>query len=171
MIPQQYFALSSSNKISICAIRRTSFTELDLIMILKPAVFICDSNDSTMDESPYSLPTCPFFIHWWFWNGICLGYNYTDKVNSLIIKSTQTHRLLKSLQTMQTRISKQNTLVARVVEEPIWPAGKTTAKIRAVTNHLKGVEKLVIPSCIVNGPGEMVDADFGPCWKCGSPEK
>uniref|UniRef100_UPI003075D08C flavodoxin-dependent (E)-4-hydroxy-3-methylbut-2-enyl-diphosphate synthase n=1 Tax=Proteus faecis TaxID=2050967 RepID=UPI003075D08C len=36
----------------------------------------------------------------------------------------------------------------------------TTAKIRAVTNHLKGV-KIAIMGCIVNGPGEMADADFG----------
>ena len=36
----------------------------------------------------------------------------------------------------------------------------TTAKIRSVTNHLKGV-KIGIMGCIVNGPGEMADADFG----------
>jgi (E)-4-hydroxy-3-methylbut-2-enyl-diphosphate synthase len=37
---------------------------------------------------------------------------------------------------------------------------ETTAKIRARTNHLKGV-KIAIMGCIVNGPGEMADADFG----------
>jgi (E)-4-hydroxy-3-methylbut-2-enyl-diphosphate synthase len=37
---------------------------------------------------------------------------------------------------------------------------ETTAKIRAVTNHLKGV-KIAIMGCIVNVPGEMADADFG----------
>ena len=37
---------------------------------------------------------------------------------------------------------------------------KTTAKIRAVTSHLKGV-KIGIMGCIVNGPGEMADADYG----------
>ena len=37
---------------------------------------------------------------------------------------------------------------------------ETTAKIRAVTNHLKGL-KIAIMGCIVNGPGEMADADFG----------
>ncbi|MCB9465378.1 MAG: (E)-4-hydroxy-3-methylbut-2-enyl-diphosphate synthase [Candidatus Eisenbacteria bacterium] len=36
----------------------------------------------------------------------------------------------------------------------------TTAKIRARTGHLKGL-KLAIMGCIVNGPGEMADADFG----------
>ena len=37
---------------------------------------------------------------------------------------------------------------------------ETTAKIRAKTNHLKGI-KIGIMGCIVNGPGEMADADYG----------
>ena len=37
---------------------------------------------------------------------------------------------------------------------------ETTAKIRSVTSHLKGV-KIGIMGCIVNGPGEMADADYG----------
>jgi len=55
--------------------------------------------------------------------------------------------------------------------QPQWPAcpscgrtlfdlQETTAKIRSVTHHLKGV-KIAIMGCIVNGPGEMADADFG----------
>ena len=45
---------------------------------------------------------------------------------------------------------------------------ETTAKIRARTNHLKGV-KIAIMGCIVNGPGEMADADFG--YVCSGPGK
>ena len=37
---------------------------------------------------------------------------------------------------------------------------ETTAKIRKETDHLKGV-KIGIMGCIVNGPGEMADADYG----------
>jgi (E)-4-hydroxy-3-methylbut-2-enyl-diphosphate synthase len=37
---------------------------------------------------------------------------------------------------------------------------ETTAKIRKRTDHLKGV-KIGIMGCIVNGPGEMADADYG----------
>jgi (E)-4-hydroxy-3-methylbut-2-enyl-diphosphate synthase len=44
----------------------------------------------------------------------------------------------------------------------------TTAKIRSATNHLKGV-KIAIMGCIVNGPGEMADADFG--YVGGAPGK
>jgi (E)-4-hydroxy-3-methylbut-2-enyl-diphosphate synthase len=37
---------------------------------------------------------------------------------------------------------------------------ETTAKIRKETDHLKGL-KIGIMGCIVNGPGEMADADYG----------
>jgi (E)-4-hydroxy-3-methylbut-2-enyl-diphosphate synthase len=37
---------------------------------------------------------------------------------------------------------------------------ETTAKIKQRTEHLKGV-KIAVMGCIVNGPGEMADADFG----------
>jgi (E)-4-hydroxy-3-methylbut-2-enyl-diphosphate synthase len=37
---------------------------------------------------------------------------------------------------------------------------ETTARIKSATSHLKGV-KIAVMGCIVNGPGEMADADFG----------
>ena len=37
---------------------------------------------------------------------------------------------------------------------------QTTAKIRTATGHLKGL-KIGVMGCIVNGPGEMADADYG----------
>ena len=45
---------------------------------------------------------------------------------------------------------------------------ETTARIKAATAHLKGV-KIAIMGCIVNGPGEMADADFG--YVGGAPGK
>ena len=44
----------------------------------------------------------------------------------------------------------------------------TTQKIRAATGHLKGV-RIAVMGCIVNGPGEMADADFG--YVGGAPGK
>jgi (E)-4-hydroxy-3-methylbut-2-enyl-diphosphate synthase len=41
----------------------------------------------------------------------------------------------------------------------------TTARIKESTLHLKGV-KIAIMGCIVNGPGEMADADFRLCGRC-----
>jgi (E)-4-hydroxy-3-methylbut-2-enyl-diphosphate synthase len=37
---------------------------------------------------------------------------------------------------------------------------ETTSQIKGVTSHLRGV-KIAVMGCIVNGPGEMADADFG----------
>ena len=45
---------------------------------------------------------------------------------------------------------------------------ETTARIREATGHLKGV-RIAVMGCIVNGPGEMADADFG--YVGGAPEK
>jgi (E)-4-hydroxy-3-methylbut-2-enyl-diphosphate synthase len=45
---------------------------------------------------------------------------------------------------------------------------ETTARIKARTSHLKGL-KIAVMGCIVNGPGEMADADFG--YVGGSPGK
>ena len=45
---------------------------------------------------------------------------------------------------------------------------ETTQKVRAATGHLKGV-RIAIMGCIVNGPGEMADADFG--YVGGAPGK
>ena len=47
---------------------------------------------------------------------------------------------------------------AAVVRFMIWK--KTIARIKAATSHLKGL-KIGIMGCIVNGPGEMADADYG----------
>ncbi|MFN9114470.1 MAG: flavodoxin-dependent (E)-4-hydroxy-3-methylbut-2-enyl-diphosphate synthase, partial [Bacteroidota bacterium] len=64
------------------------------------------------------------------------------------------------LQATRTRISKTEDISCPSCGRTLFDLQETTAKIRAVTNHLKGV-KIAIMGCIVNGPGEMADADFG----------
>jgi (E)-4-hydroxy-3-methylbut-2-enyl-diphosphate synthase len=64
------------------------------------------------------------------------------------------------LQAVRTRISKTEYISCPSCGRTLFDLQETTAKIRAVTNHLKGV-KIAIMGCIVNGPGEMADADFG----------
>ncbi len=64
------------------------------------------------------------------------------------------------LQATRTRISKTEYISCPSCGRTLFDLQETTAKIRAVTNHLKGV-KIAIMGCIVNGPGEMADADFG----------
>ncbi len=64
------------------------------------------------------------------------------------------------LQATRTRISKTEYISCPSCGRTLFDLQETTAKIRAATNHLKGV-KIAIMGCIVNGPGEMADADFG----------
>ena len=64
------------------------------------------------------------------------------------------------LQAARTRISKTEYISCPSCGRTLFDLQETTAKIRAVTHHLKGV-KIAIMGCIVNGPGEMADADFG----------
>lgn len=64
------------------------------------------------------------------------------------------------LQATRTRISRTEYISCPSCGRTLFDLQETTARIRAVTHHLKGV-KIAIMGCIVNGPGEMADADFG----------
>ena len=64
------------------------------------------------------------------------------------------------LQAARTRTSKTEYISCPSCGRTLFDLQETTAKIRAVTHHLKGV-KIGIMGCIVNGPGEMADADYG----------
>ncbi len=64
------------------------------------------------------------------------------------------------LQATRTRISKTEYISCPSCGRTMFDLQETTAKIRARTSHLKGV-KIGIMGCIVNGPGEMADADYG----------
>lgn len=64
------------------------------------------------------------------------------------------------LQASRTRISKTEYISCPSCGRTLFDLEETTAKIRSATNHLKGV-KIGIMGCIVNGPGEMADADYG----------
>src|SRR5205807_5837367 len=64
------------------------------------------------------------------------------------------------LQAARARISKTEYISCPSCGRTLFDLQETTAKIRSATSHLKGV-KIAIMGCIVNGPGEMADADFG----------
>ncbi len=64
------------------------------------------------------------------------------------------------LQATRTRISKTEYISCPSCGRTLFDLQETTAMIRARTYHLKGV-KIGIMGCIVNGPGEMADADYG----------
>ncbi|MBT6866077.1 MAG: (E)-4-hydroxy-3-methylbut-2-enyl-diphosphate synthase [Candidatus Marinimicrobia bacterium] len=64
------------------------------------------------------------------------------------------------LQASRSRISKTEYISCPSCGRTLFDLQETTAKIRARTHHLKGL-KIGIMGCIVNGPGEMADADYG----------
>lgn len=64
------------------------------------------------------------------------------------------------LQATRTRISKTEYISCPSCGRTLFDLQETTSKIRSVTDHLKGI-KIGIMGCIVNGPGEMADADYG----------
>lgn len=151
--------LSSTNKNAMQSIRRM-FMELMINEVKTPVVAICDSTDTTMDQSliHYAVE-CGGLLLDGFGDGICLGHYFGNR------KVFPKAKFLNSvafgiLQATRTRISRTEYISCPSCGRTLFDLQETTAKIRAVTNHLKGV-KIAIMGCIVNGPGEMADADFG----------
>jgi (E)-4-hydroxy-3-methylbut-2-enyl-diphosphate synthase len=72
------------------------------------------------------------------------------------------------LQAAGSRIFKTDYVACPSCGRTLFNLQTTTARIKAATAHLKGV-KIAIMGCIVNGPGEMADADFG--YVGGAPGK
>jgi len=151
--------LSSTNSNAMQSIRRM-FMEMMNNEIKNPVIHICDSDHTTIDESliHYAVESGSLLLDG-FSDGICLGHHFGNSTIAPRIK------LLNSvsfgiLQATRTRISKTEYISCPSCGRTLFDLQETTAKIRAVTNHLKGV-KIAIMGCIVNGPGEMADADFG----------
>tara|TARA_B100002051_G_scaffold5245_1_gene4440 strand:- start:11855 stop:13657 length:1803 start_codon:yes stop_codon:yes gene_type:complete len=88
-----------------------------------------------------------------FGNGLLIS---NKNINLDIINRT----CFNILQATRTRISKTEYISCPSCGRTLFDLEKTTAMIRSKTQHLKGV-KIGIMGCIVNGPGEMADADYG----------
>ncbi|HQI21446.1 MAG TPA: flavodoxin-dependent (E)-4-hydroxy-3-methylbut-2-enyl-diphosphate synthase, partial [Leptospiraceae bacterium] len=77
-----------------------------------------------------------------------------DQANHLLDLS------LDVLQATRLRLSKTEFISCPSCGRTLFDLQDTTARIQKRTGHLKGV-KIAIMGCVVNGPGEMADADFG----------
>ncbi len=151
--------LSSENKNAVQSVRRV-FAELMDLQISNPVIIFSNSTQLNADESliHYAVEAGALLIDG-MGDGICFSYASTPE------KNTDYRKTLNSvafgiLQATRTRISKTEYISCPSCGRTLFDLQETTAKIRAVTNHLKGV-KIAIMGCIVNGPGEMADADFG----------
>lgn len=90
-------------------------------------------------------------------DGIMLSPNHTPSVEELKLYNNTAFGIL---QAARTRITKTEYISCPSCGRTLFDLQETTAMIRKRTDHLKGV-KIGIMGCIVNGPGEMADADFG----------
>lgn len=153
---------------------------------MKNAVFILESNLA----NPMTDLRATFFKlnDWNFKNPVLLTHNYhneSDEEQFMLHCSTDFGALLIDgfgdglmfkanlikaermnqiafgiLQAARTRISKTEYISCPSCGRTLFDLQETTSMIRKRTDHLKGV-KIAIMGCIVNGPGEMADADYG----------
>lgn len=90
-------------------------------------------------------------------DGLMLSPQNTPSVDELKLYNNTAFGIL---QAARTRITKTEYISCPSCGRTLFDLQETTAMIRKRTDHLKGV-KIGIMGCIVNGPGEMADADFG----------
>jgi (E)-4-hydroxy-3-methylbut-2-enyl-diphosphate synthase len=144
--------LSSSNKHRMAALRR-AVCELMIKCCDTPVVL--DLEYDTSDEdilTVHSSTDAGGLLTDGLGDGIRLSANISaSKINSICFGI---------LQATRTRISRTEYISCPSCGRTLFDLQETTAKIRSRTNHLKGV-KIAIMGCIVNGPGEMADADYG----------
>jgi (E)-4-hydroxy-3-methylbut-2-enyl-diphosphate synthase len=97
-----------------------------------------------------------------FGDGLMLGISKSDGLRKSIIERIKLQNSVQFgiLQASRTRISKTEYISCPSCGRTLFDLQETTALIRKRTDHLKGV-KIAIMGCIVNGPGEMADADYG----------
>lgn len=81
-------------------------------------------------------------------------------VNDTSMPSDSVRLCYGILQAARTRMTKAEYISCPSCGRTLFDLQETTSMIRAQTDHLKGV-KIGIMGCIVNGPGEMADADYG----------
>lgn len=168
------FCLSSRCNNAMQAVRRMAIKLMQLD-IRQSIILVTDSQWKTTDEHliHFAIETGALLLEG-IGDGICLGLSkdaYEASVNGSNVSgrnyfnNASIEQLLNTtafgiLQATRTRISKTEYISCPSCGRTLFELQETTAKIRAVTNHLKGL-KIAIMGCIVNGPGEMADADFG----------
>ncbi len=105
---------------------------------------------------------------------ILTGSLLCDGIGDIVSVETETEIVRSTrlayniLQGAGARISKTEFVACPSCGRTLFDLQSTTQRIRDKTGHLKGV-KIAIMGCIVNGPGEMADADFG--YVGGAPAK
>jgi (E)-4-hydroxy-3-methylbut-2-enyl-diphosphate synthase len=147
--------VSFSSNFHRMAEKRRFFIELMHQDVKNPVVIFNDYSDT--DNESFQLYASTDF-------GALLIDGFSDgiwiKTENCSNLQLNTSTAFGILQATRTRISKTDYISCPSCGRTLFDLQETTAKIRAKTNHLKGL-KIGIMGCIVNGPGEMADADYG----------
>lgn len=143
--------LHSTNLNEMAALRASSLI-LQEKGISNPIIFLSEYKDKDLETFQIESSTN-------------LGGLFVDGLgDGVFISYDNTEQLLTCafgiLQAARTRITKTEYISCPSCGRTLFDLQETTAKIRNRTSHLKGL-KIGIMGCIVNGPGEMADADYG----------
>jgi len=155
--------LSSSNSHQMAALRRAFISLLQnhsLIPVVVKVSYPVQDIDKTM---LYAATDVGGLLVDGLGEGIMLGIeNYKALERDSAFDQIKLHNSIAFgvLQAARTRMSKTEYISCPSCGRTLFDLQETTAMIRKRTDHLKGV-KIGIMGCIVNGPGEMADADFG----------
>jgi (E)-4-hydroxy-3-methylbut-2-enyl-diphosphate synthase len=162
--------VESLNRHALPSVRRFMI-ELMVQNVSTPVILCAESTNETIDEQLIHFATDTggllldgFGDGIWLWNNVgtetsiqAMGRTYLEVKDNYQFLNNTTFSIL---QATRTRISKTEYISCPSCGRTLFDLQETTARIRAATHHLKGV-KIAIMGCIVNGPGEMADADFG----------
>lgn len=156
------FCLSSEHKNAMQAIRRMGIALMEM-SLEQPIILMNDSYWQTADEHLIHFATeCGALLIDGFGDGLSLGVKQQayEALAEANVEKLLNDAAFGILQATRTRISKTEYISCPSCGRTLFELQETTARIRAATYHLKGL-KIGIMGCIVNGPGEMADADFG----------
>lgn len=160
----------SSHRHAMASVRRY-IMELMNQGVSCPVILAVESHDTTIDEQliHFSTDSGALLLDG-MGDGIWLMNDPKKIQNQKVsgrtyLETKNNHQFINNtsfsiLQATRTRISKTEYISCPSCGRTLFDLQETTARIRSVTHHLKGV-KIAIMGCIVNGPGEMADADFG----------
>jgi (E)-4-hydroxy-3-methylbut-2-enyl-diphosphate synthase len=127
--------------------------EMDLLHLKNPVILKTSNTDKDLEKFQLAVSSE-------------LGINLIDGFgDGIFIQGKQANKDINTtsfgiLQATRTRISKTEYISCPSCGRTLFDLQETTARIRKETAHLKGL-KIGIMGCIVNGPGEMADADYG----------
>ena len=150
---------------------RSFIVKLMLSNITCPVIICVESKNESFDEQliHFSTDAGALLLDGmgdgiWLWNNMhataslrVKGRTYLEVKNNYQFLNNTAFSIL---QATRTRISKTEYISCPSCGRTLFDLQETTSMIRSYTHHLKGV-KIAIMGCIVNGPGEMADADFG----------